>query len=154
MELSRIQRKDYPILLDNGHTVYHCEVIMFSEADVRRWEKAEKVVKTIEVAQIRSERKGMFDVPTRMRLAKEYLDRQGQRLAVLQKLPTRKLLDMLANARVGRYYWEEDDNPADEFENIKAVLSTREHVPNKVEARKIRQERARMSKSHGKSKNR
>jgi len=124
--------------------------IAISEADVRRWEKAEKVVKTIEVAQIRSERKGMFDVPTRMRLAKEYLDRQGQQLAVLQKLPTRKLLDMLANVRAGGRYWDEDYN----LENIKAVLSTREHVPNKVEARKIRQERARMSKSHGKSKNR
>lgn len=63
----------------------------------------------------------------------------------LVKLPTRKLLSMLKETYSGESYymneqeWEELDG---ERRVLKEVLATREHIPNKMEAKRIRQERA------------
>ena len=58
----------------------------------------------------------------------------------LQKLHTRQLLSM-------RYQQGWDDYAPDfTEEQLKEVLATREHIPNKIEARKIRQEKAKNKK--------
>ena len=66
----------------------------------------------------------------------------------LKGLHTRQLLAHLQKCRVfhGRYDVLENDYSGWEVttEQVKAELATREHIPNKIEAKAIRQERARM----------
>lgn len=68
----------------------------------------------------------------------------------LQGLHTRQLLAHLVGLRRlenkwGRYYQLASTfkNLREEIELTKSILATREHIPNKPEARKIRQEKAR-----------
>ncbi len=71
----------------------------------------------------------------------------------LEKVPTRKLMSMLAAARKTSDYTDCGDpycscrpyNPAEQahdIEEIKRALSTREHVLNKPEAKALRRQRA------------
>ena len=63
------------------------------------------------------------------------------RMKALQKTSTRELLNMLARDRIGTL----DENSWEGWvttEELKAVLATRPHVPNKREGRKIRQQKA------------
>jgi hypothetical protein len=61
----------------------------------------------------------------------------------LQKQNTKKLLSYLEHARAcGFSYSPFDGDVYFSIEDIKAVLATREHMPNKKEARAIRQKRA------------
>lgn len=66
-----------------------------------------------------------------------------------KKLYTKQLLKLYRQLRariLGFDYWEDDENVLEELteqiREVKNELDTREHVPNKVEARKIRQEKA------------
>lgn len=73
-------------------------------------------------------------------------------LEVLEGFNTRQLLSMLSGVRLTLvdYYMElgsADDKLFSAYKDrIKKVLATREHVPNKLEAKKIRQERAKHKK--------
>ena len=70
----------------------------------------------------------------------------------LKQFTTRCLLKMKSDAyRFDNHY--DKPSQAIPIEEIKAELGTREHVPNKIEARKIRQERARKGsrKTHKKN---
>lgn len=73
-------------------------------------------------------------------------------LEVLETFNTRQLLTMLSSVRLTLvdYYLEvasADYKLFSEYKDrIKKVLATREHVPNKIEAKKIRQERAKHKK--------
>ena len=61
----------------------------------------------------------------------------------LEKLTTRELLDYLKQCRKfnGSYSpWDYGDGYT--MAQIKAVLATREHIPNKAESRKKRQDQA------------
>ena len=76
----------------------------------------------------------------------------------LTKLHTRALLDILQGFR--EFYWEwwdGDDEPptVEEYfecteEDLRAELATREHIPNKKEAKLIRQLAAKEGKRNGK----
>lgn len=71
------------------------------------------------------------------------------RMARLQSMHTRQLIWLLRANYCRSGWWEryEADNYNEPtIAEIKAVLRTREHIPNKVEARKIRKERAKTSK--------
>lgn len=81
-------------------------------------------------------------------------DAETSKIEDLEKLHTKQLLSKLfgVRARMGRIeydsFFDLSENKSWNILNkykklIKQVLSTREHVPNKVEARKIRQEKAR-----------
>ncbi|MNB87326.1 hypothetical protein D3C75_343110 [compost metagenome] len=59
------------------------------------------------------------------------------------KLHTKQLLAKLHNYRAGYADVEEQIDFPKEIDAIKKVLATREHVPNKTEAKRIRQEKAR-----------
>jgi hypothetical protein len=70
-------------------------------------------------------------------------------MARLQTMHTRQLIWLLRGTYCRSAWWEgweaaHYDEPT--YEEIKAVLRTREHIPNKAEARKIRKERARTRK--------
>ena len=67
----------------------------------------------------------------------------------LTKLSTRELLKWLANARrFGGWYSPCDSKSPfrSSFEEIKAELSKREHIPNKAESRFLRQQAARLAR--------
>lgn len=66
----------------------------------------------------------------------------------LKKYHTKQLIKILNVARAcGGYYSPYDDNSNGfTFDQIKDELATREHVPNKIEAKRIRQELARKKK--------
>jgi len=71
------------------------------------------------------------------------------RLEDLEKMHTRELLGILQALRSNYNYnwWDERDELLDDFKNlVKSVLATREHIPNKLEAKKIRQEKAKRKK--------
>lgn len=56
---------------------------------------------------------------------------------------TRVLLDYLKHARAcGGWYSPWDSDTGYTIEELKAELATRPHVPNKAEAKRIRQEKA------------
>lgn len=56
---------------------------------------------------------------------------------------TRQLLDYLKHARAcGGWYSPWDGSTGYTIEELKAELATREHVPNKAEAKRIRQDKA------------
>ena len=63
----------------------------------------------------------------------------------LKTLRTRQLLDLLKSCRI-HGFWDVLDNHSDHvvtLDQLKAELATREHIPNKKEAKALRQERAR-----------
>jgi hypothetical protein len=64
----------------------------------------------------------------------------------LKKVETRKLMQYLSIARIHGYF-EVGNFPDVSIDELKAELATREHIPNKQEARKIRQEKA-FAKKH------
>lgn len=74
----------------------------------------------------------------------------------IQSLSTRELLSLLAAARRcgGRYYpsGEEGQGECLTVAELKAELATREHVPNKMESKLLRQQAARLSRGLGKAK--
>ncbi len=63
----------------------------------------------------------------------------------LQKFHTRQLLTMLNSERHVDLYGEHEYDGYTK-EDLKHVLATREHIPNKQEARVIRQQRAKQRK--------
>ena len=68
----------------------------------------------------------------------------------LKKMDTRKLKNMLDTGRAcgGVYFWlGSDGGPSWTTDELKAELSTREHIPNKAEAKKIRQEIAKAKRN-------
>lgn len=70
-----------------------------------------------------------------------------KRIGELEQLHTRELLDYLNLARkFNGFYSPWGKYGGYSFEQIKTVLATREHIPNKAEARRARQEQARMKK--------
>lgn len=88
----------------------------------------------------------------------ELVEEQVQRL---EKLHTRQVLGELRQ-RVPYWYWgcRPDSYEGKEVERIriiwlaaKKVLAGREHIPNKQEAKRNRQEAARVAKGQKKSKN-
>ena len=61
----------------------------------------------------------------------------------LAPVHTRQLLDYLKHARAcGGWYSPWDGSTGYTIEELKAELETREHVPNKAEAKRIRQDKA------------
>jgi hypothetical protein len=66
----------------------------------------------------------------------------------LDDLTTRELLDYLRRSRKnGAFYSPYDNGVGYSSDQIKKVLATREHIPNKAEAKKERQDEA-WSKKH------
>jgi hypothetical protein len=64
-------------------------------------------------------------------------------MKALKDRHTRELLRMLNDARPSGFYWVDyPSGPKYSVEDIKAELATREHIPNKAEAKKIRQQKA------------
>lgn len=64
-----------------------------------------------------------------------------QELADIRKAPTRQLMEWLKMARRCGGWWSPCDSKSEygyKFEDIKAELDTREHIPNKKEARALR----------------
>jgi hypothetical protein len=68
----------------------------------------------------------------------ESLEEYREQLAGMH---TRVLLKELANSRTGGYLH------AEQTQALKDELSKREHVPNKVEAKRIRQEKAKANRN-------
>ena len=67
----------------------------------------------------------------------------------MEKMPTRQLLAHLRSThRWGEWDWTYDDHQAarEYQEQVKAVLATREHIPNKKESKKIRKMRIKKGK--------
>lgn len=66
----------------------------------------------------------------------------------VEKFHTRKLLKILNNLRTFAMYFDDAETKEvkDEIDLIKEVLSTREHIPNKKEAKIIRQKAAKKKK--------
>ena len=65
-------------------------------------------------------------------------------IETMKHMPTRQLLKHLRSTyRWGDYDWTIDDDAAKhEYQaTVKAELATREHIPNKVESKKIRKAR-------------
>ena len=64
----------------------------------------------------------------------------------LSKIPTRRLLNYLNHARACGGSYDITNNHCSDMvvsiDELKAELVTREHIPNKKEAKKIRQEKA------------
>ncbi len=63
----------------------------------------------------------------------------------LQRLHTRQLLGLLQRCRQMPYGYDVFENDTPFYitgAQVKQVLATREHIPNKQEAKKLRQERA------------
>lgn len=79
-------------------------------------------------------------------------DAETHTIEVLEKYHTRQLLGILGRVRLALvdYYMEcgSDDEKlySDYKARVKKVLATREHVLNKKESKKIRQERAKRKK--------
>lgn len=68
-------------------------------------------------------------------------------MKALEELTTRELLNYLKRSRKFRgFYSPCDDGVGYSSEQIKKVLATREHLPNKAEAKKKRQAEAREKK--------
>lgn len=68
-----------------------------------------------------------------------------QSLRAIKKTPTRELLGWLQSARACGGWWSPVDKNSEyghKFDDIKAELDTREHIPNKKEARALRREAA------------
>ncbi len=66
----------------------------------------------------------------------------------LKKFHTRQLLDIIDHCRAcGGIYQPYDMGVYYEFEEIKSELDTREHIPNKQEAKRIRQEKAKAKRN-------
>ena len=66
-----------------------------------------------------------------------------QDLKPLSEYSTRQLKQILDSARAcGGSYQPYDYGPAYEFSDIKAEMDTREHIPNKKEAKALRREAA------------
>ena len=63
----------------------------------------------------------------------------------LESLHTKQLLKLLKEARgCYGYYTSEDELISDygySMNDLKAILATREHIPNKLEAKRIRKEK-------------
>jgi hypothetical protein len=72
------------------------------------------------------------------------------RLDKLRQMPTRKLLILLRETYTPSYWYEDESMGyfAPEFteEDIKSVLATRPHIPNKVEGEVIRRGKAKTRK--------
>ena len=66
--------------------------------------------------------------------------------AYLDRLHTRELLDYLKQSRKYNGSYSANGVHYHSTEEIKAVLATREHIPNKVERKQARQEQARAKK--------
>ena len=64
----------------------------------------------------------------------------------LDRLHTRELLDYLKHARKYNGTYTDNGVHYHSVAEIKAVLATREHVPNKAESKKARQAQARAKK--------
>lgn len=75
-------------------------------------------------------------------------DADNHTLEELEKLSTQHLLSILNALRKNIGYGNDYDNKqmSDYFDRVKIVLATREHVLNKPERKKIRQERAKQKK--------
>jgi hypothetical protein len=77
-----------------------------------------------------------------------------ERLDHLNTLTTQDLMYMLGVTRkTGGWYYINYDSDGDGYSDnlIKEVLATREHIPNKNERRKIRQQKARKNRGQRKS---
>lgn len=66
--------------------------------------------------------------------------------AYLESLRTRELLVYLERARKYNGTYTDNGVHYHSVEEIKSVLARREHIPNKVESKKARQEQARAKK--------
>lgn len=79
-------------------------------------------------------------------------DAKNHTLEVLEKYHTRQLLGVLGRVRLAlvNYYLEPDSEDDKLFTNyfrrVKKVLATREHIPNKIESKKLRQLRAKQKR--------
>lgn len=79
-------------------------------------------------------------------------DAETHTLEVLEKYHTRQLLGILSRVRMAlvNYYMENDSEDdklfSSYFARVKKVLATREHVLNKKESKKLRQERAKQKR--------
>jgi len=73
------------------------------------------------------------------------LNEQFDKDEYLQNLSTKELLSLLQSARAcgGSYCLSSNDSTDFTTDEIKSELLTREHVPNKPEAKAIRQQKAR-----------
>ena len=76
----------------------------------------------------------------------ELLARNTRRREELERLNTKVLLDYLAWARKFNGSYTPNDCYYFTVEQIKTVLATREHVPNRHERRRLRQEEAKRKK--------
>jgi predicted transcriptional regulator len=72
---------------------------------------------------------------------------RDDRLPILKKLPTRQLLRLLRDAHISYDAKIGAVNTDFTYAEIKEVLKHREHIPNKIEAKRIRQRRAKLNKT-------
>lgn len=105
------------------------------------------------------EGKRLPDAEARKRISKTLLEIEKERyeavLARMNMLGTRRVLQLLRSTYSPSWYNNQEGREQSRtYEAAKAVLATREHIPNKKEAKAIRQEAARKSKGQGKGKNR
>jgi hypothetical protein len=101
--------------------------------DIRRWAKKPKITL----------------VPVRKEVAKE-TERKAFAADKLPKTHTRQLLKMLRQSYKGngRYWWTDSQyGPYVTDDEIKQELAKREHIPNKIESRKIRQQKAKAQRN-------
>lgn len=81
---------------------------------------------------------------THNHLIEDFIHYKGTDLkADLEKLHTKQLMNMKNDFRT--YYDYLYDSPL--IEALNGVLSTREHIPNKMEAKKIRQDKAKQKQN-------
>ena len=91
----------------------------------------------------------IFEALLRGEISLETVETMVQIKAWLKTLHTRQLMNM----RYSTYYSVPDGLTHDDTHAmIVDELNTREHVPNKIEAKRIRQDRAKQSKSNRRSK--